>query len=126
MSSLPSNLLYTKDHEWALLDNGIVTIGITDHAQSELGDIVFVDLPRIGDQARAGDSLGTIEAVKTVADIYSPVSGEIMETNTSLADSASAMNQDPYGQGWIARIRISDVQELNSLLSPEDYSQHIS
>lgn len=126
MSSIPSNLLYTKDHEWALLDNGVVTIGITDHAQSELGDIVFVDLPRVGDQARAGDSLGTIEAVKTVADIYSPISGEIIEINTALADSAAAMNQDPYGQGWIARIRISSNHELDELLSPESYSQHIS
>jgi glycine cleavage system H protein len=125
MSEIRDNLKYTTDHEWALIEGGIAVIGITDHAQSELGDIVFVDLPKVGDQAKAGESIGTIEAVKTVAEIYSPLTGEIVEVNTALADSASIMNADAYGNGWIAKIRISNPSELETLLDAKSYAAHI-
>jgi len=126
MSEVRANLKYTTDHEWALVVGNIATIGITDHAQSELGDIVFVDLPKVGDQAKTGESIGTIEAVKTVAEIYSPLSGEIIEVNSALADSAASMNQDAYGQGWIAKIRLSDPAEVNQLLDADGYTAHIA
>jgi len=126
MSEVRANLKYTTDHEWALVVGNIATIGITDHAQSELGDIVFVDLPKVGDQTKTGESIGTIEAVKTVAEIYSPLSGEIIEVNSALADSAASMNQDAYGQGWIAKIRLSDPAEVNQLLDADGYTAHIA
>ena len=126
MSEIKNDLKYTTDHEWARVEGDVATIGITDHAQGELGDIVFVDLPKVGDEAKAGESVGTIEAVKTVAEIYSPISGKIIEVNNALADSASVMNQDPYGQGWIAKIRIANASELSGLLDAQGYAAHIA
>ncbi|HSQ41842.1 MAG TPA: glycine cleavage system protein GcvH [Fibrobacteraceae bacterium] len=125
MSDIRDNLKYTTDHEWARIEGGIAVIGITDHAQSELGDIVFVNLPQVGDATTIGESLGTIEAVKTVAEIYSPVSGEVQEINQALSESASVMNQDPYGDGWIAKIRMSKPAELDALLDAKAYAAHI-
>jgi glycine cleavage system H protein len=106
MSLVPENLQYTKDHEWALIEGGVATVGITDHAQHELGDIVFVELPKVGATIMAGESFGTIEAVKTVAELYAPVSGTVAEVNTALADDAGVVNTDPYGQGWIIKVTV--------------------
>ena len=102
--NIPSDLLYTKDHEWIKIENGIATVGITDYAQGELGDIIFIELPEIGDSVQAKDSIGTIEAVKTVADIYSPMNGEISEVNINLEDNPDSINTDPYDSGWIIRL----------------------
>lgn len=123
--SVPENLKYTKDHEWALISADLVTVGITDYAVKELGDIVYVELPSVGNTAIKGNSIGTIEAVKTVADIYSPVSGEIVEVNQALTDQAELINQDPYGAGWIAKIKLSNAAETAELLNPADYQKLI-
>lgn len=117
------DLKYTKEHEWLRVEGNTGTIGITDFAQGELGDIVFVDLPSPGKTIKAGDAFGTIEAVKTIADLYAPVSGEIVEVNTSLADHAAIINTDCYGEGWIVRIRLTDSSEIDELLSPSEYAE---
>lgn len=121
--SFPDDLKYTEEHEWAKYDEsqGIVTIGITEFAQSELGDIVFLELPDIGSEAKAGEPMGTIEAVKTVADLYSPVTGIVSDVNEALDDAPELINDDPYGKGWILKIEVSDPQELEGLLSAEKY-----
>ena len=123
--SVPENLKYTKDHEWALISADLVTVGITDYAVKELGDIVYVELPSVGNTAIKGNPIGTIEAVKTVADIYSPVSGEIVEVNQALTDQSELINQDPYGAGWIAKIKLSNAAETAELLNPADYQKLI-
>ena len=123
--SVPENLKYTKDHEWALISADLVTVGITDYAVKELGDIVYVELPSVGNTAIKGNPIGTIEAVKTVADIYSPVSGEIVEVNQALTDQAELINRDPYGAGWIAKIKLSNAAETAELLNPADYQKLI-
>ncbi len=106
MASVPENLQYTKDHEWALVQDGVATVGVTDHAQHELGDIVFVELPKVGASLKSGESFGTIEAVKTVAELYAPLSGTVTEVNTALADDAGVVNTDPYGKGWILKVKV--------------------
>jgi glycine cleavage system H protein len=111
MSLVPDGLKYTKDHEWAKLEGAVATIGVTDHAQRELGDIVFVELPKVGANVSAGQSFGTIEAVKTVAELYAPVSGTVEAVNTALAADAGVINQDPYGKGWIIKVKLSGSQE---------------
>ena len=122
--NIPEHLLYTKDHEWVLIENGIATIGITDYAQGELGDIIFVEFPEKGENFNIGDSVGTIEAVKTVADIYTPMTGEIKEINQQLEDEPEAINKDPYESGWI--IKISNIlEETSYLLSASDYKELI-
>ncbi len=123
---VPANLKYTKDHEWARIEDAVAVVGITDYAQSQLGDVVYIDLPKVGDVVARGDVIGTIEAVKTVADIYSPVSGEIVAVNSALKDASELVNKDPYGEGWIASIKLSDSNELDSLLAPADYEKLIS
>jgi glycine cleavage system H protein len=120
--NIPEDLKYTKDHEWVKVNGNIGTVGITDYAQGELGDIIYVDITQQGD-VKQGDSCGTIEAVKTVSDIYSPVSGKIVEVNTSVNDNPAVVNNDPYGEGWMLRIEFKDKNELNALLSPEDYKK---
>jgi glycine cleavage system H protein len=107
MSLVPENLQYTEDHEWALIESGAATVGVTDHAQHELGDIVFVELPKVGAAVKAGESFGTIEAVKTVAELYAPISGLVAAVNTDLANDAGVINTDPYGKGWIIKITVS-------------------
>ncbi len=107
--NIPQGLLYTKDHEWVKLDGDVATVGITDFAQGELGDVVFVQQPDVGKHVAQGESFGTIEAVKAVADIYSPVSGEVVEVNSVLTDTPEIMNQDPYGAGWITKIKVSNL-----------------
>lgn len=119
--NVPEELKYTKEHEWLKAEDGVVTIGITDYAQSELGDIVFVELPQVGDTVSQGEPFGTIEAVKTVADLFSPVSGEVSELNPKIEEDPAVMNKDPYGEGWMMKIKMSDASQADSLLSPTDY-----
>lgn len=123
--SIPKDLAYTTEHEWVSVDGNIATVGITDWAQGELGDIVFVELPNVGDKTDAGDSFGTIEAVKAVSDLYAPVSGKITEVNTALDDDPMAINRDAYGDGWIIKIEMSDPDEVDSLLDAEGYAEQI-
>lgn len=118
--AVPQDLQYTKSHEWVRIEDGVATIGITDHAQDELGDVVFVELPETGATFEAGDSFGAVESVKAVSDLYAPVGGEVVEANGSLEDSPEKINEDPYGEGWIARIQVSDEGDL---LSASDYEK---
>ena len=119
---IPEDRAYTEQHEWLLVDGDLGTIGITDYAQSELGDIVFVELPQVGTQMEQGEVFGTVEAVKTVADLYAPVSGEVVEINPALEESPEQVNTEPYGNGWMIKVRLRDRQDLNLLLSPQDYA----
>ena len=105
MSLVPDGLKYTKDHEWAKFEGAVATVGVTDHAQRELGDIVFVELPKVGAAVKSGESFGTIEAVKTVAELYAPISGTVTEVNAALSADAGVINQDPYGTGWIIKVK---------------------
>jgi len=123
--NIPENLKYTRDHEWLLVEDGTGTFGITDYAQGELGDIVFVELPRVGDRVEAGQASGTIEAVKTVADLYAPVSGEVLEVNEALDEDPDSVNRDPYGDGWMVKVALSDTSELDPMLSPAEYAKLI-
>ncbi|HJM84649.1 MAG TPA: glycine cleavage system protein GcvH [Candidatus Marinimicrobia bacterium] len=122
--NIPSDLLYTKDHEWIKIENGIATVGITDYAQGELGDIIFIELPEIGDSVQAEDSIGTIEAVKTVADIYSPMNGEILEVNINLEDNPDSLNTDPYDSGWIIKLN-NFTNNDDNYLTPDQYKSLI-
>jgi glycine cleavage system H protein len=121
----PENFRYTKEHEWVLLEGDTGTIGITDHAQKELGDIVYVDLPKVGAHVQQGKSLGSVESVKAVSDIYSPVTGEVIELNPLLADAPETLNQDPHGSGWLVKIRVAAPDDLKNLLSAADYQSYI-
>ena len=121
----PKDLRYTKEHEWVSLEENIATIGITDFAQSELGDIVYVELPEVGDPVEALESFGTIEAVKTVSELFSPVSGTVEEVNEALADKPELINQDPYGDGWMIRVKVTEMPE-EELLSAADYKDMIT
>ncbi len=112
--SVPQELQYTKSHEWVRVEDDVVTVGITDHAQEELGDVVFVELPEEGDSLEAGDTFGTIESVKAVSDLYAPMGGEVVEVNGALNDSPEQVNEDPYGEGWILKIRTSEQADLLS------------
>ena len=118
---IPRDLAYTKDHEWIRVIDNILTIGITDFAQGELGDIIFVEFPGIGDEFQKDDPFGTIEAVKTVADIFAPVQGKISEINHDIENSPEIINSDPYGDGWLVKIEITEQMVNDGLLSPEDY-----
>ena len=118
---IPQDLVYTKEHEWIRVDDNILTIGITDFAQGELGDIIFVEFPEIGDEFQKDDPFGTIEAVKTVSDIFAPVQGKISEINHDIENSPEIINLDPYGDGWLVKIEITEHMVSDGLLSPEDY-----
>lgn len=122
MSHTPEELKYAASHEWARLDGDIVTVGISDHAQDALGDLVYVELPSVGDSVQAGDEAGVVESVKAASDIYAPVSGEIVEVNETLVDAPEIVNSSPYADGWLYRIRISDASELDKLLSADEYA----
>jgi glycine cleavage system H protein len=124
--SLPKELKYAASHEWVKLEGDIATVGISDHAQSELGDIVFVELPEVGDDVSKGDGCGTIEAVKTVSDINAPLSGEVVEVNETLEDESTLVNSDCYKAGWIMKIKVSDVTELDSLMDADAYEKSIA
>jgi glycine cleavage system H protein len=121
----PDNFRYTKEHEWVLVEGDTGTIGITDHAQEELGDIVYVDLPKAGARIEQGKSLGSVESVKAVSDIYSPVSGEVADINHVLADTPETLNSDPHGAGWLVKIRLSAPAELDGLMSAAEYQSYI-
>ena len=125
-SNIPENLSYSDSHEWIQVESDIATIGITDFAQSELGDIVFVELPEIGEYAKTGETFGTVEAVKTVEDLITPISGEVLEVNETLEEYAEQINKDPYGAGWMIKIRIEDEEQLEELLSPSEYADIIN
>ncbi len=120
---IPEGLKYTKEHEWIQVDGEVGIVGITDYAQNELSDIVFVELPEVGQKVAKGERVATLEAVKTVADVYSPVTGEVIEVNERLADEPDLINRDPYGDGWIVKIKIKNLDELNDLLSAEEYEK---
>ena len=122
---IPSNLKYTNEHEWIKVENDIATVGITDFAQSELGDIVFLELPNVGDVFDKNDVFGTVESVKTLADLYLPVSGKIVDVNNSLEDVPESINEDPYDKGWIVKIQLKDSKEVELLLSYNDYKKLI-
>ena len=121
--SVPSDLRYTKEHEWVRVEGDEVTVGITDYAQNELGEIVFIELPEAGETCEQGNSFGVIEAVKTVADLYAPVGGEISAVNENLNDSPELVNQDPFGEGWMIKIKIADAGEIDALMDSAGYEK---
>jgi glycine cleavage system H protein len=121
----PENLLYSESHEWLMDEGGQATIGITDYAQSQLRDIVYVELPEIGSEFKKEESMGVVESVKTVADIFSPITGKVVETNLSLKDSPQFINEDPYGKGWIVKMAVKDKEELRGLLSSKAYQDSL-
>ena len=123
--STPKELKYTKEHEWVSVDSDIATIGITNHAQEQLGDIVFVELPEVQSRVSQDDTFGVVEAVKTVADLFAPVSGNVTEINTALEESPDLINSDPYGAGWIIKVAIDDLEEYNDLMSNDEYNSFI-
>ena len=125
MSQIPSDLIYAKSHEWVRVAGDTATAGITDHAQHELTDVVFVELPEVGKRLKAGDACAVVESVKTASDIYSPVSGEIVEVNKAVTDNPALVNTEPYGGGWFVRIKLSNPAELSELLTPEQYKAQI-
>lgn len=124
--NIPKDLKYTKDHEWIKVDGDIATIGITDFAQGELGDIVYVEVDTIDETLEKEEVFGTVEAVKTVSDLFMPISGEVIEFNESLESNPEKVNEDPYGEGWMIKIKIADPSELEDLLSAEDYGSSIA
>ena len=124
--NIPENLKYTKDHEWVLVEGDTATVGVTDFAQSELGDIVYVEVETLDEKLDKEEVFGTIEAVKTVSDLFMPVSGEIIEFNDKLENNPEVVNEDPYGEGWMIKIKFSSADDLNDLLSPEEYQNEVA
>ena len=122
---IPAELTNNKDHEWARIEGDVATVGITDYAQSELGDIVYVELPEVGKKTKQADSFGTIEAVKAVSDLFAPLSGEIIEINHTLSDQPEVINKDPYGEGWLVKIKVSNKSEISKLLDKSKYEELI-
>jgi glycine cleavage system H protein len=121
----PEEYRYTKEHEWVHVEGGVGTVGITYHAQSELGDIVYVDLPKVGTHVEQGKSLGSVESVKAVSDIYSPISGEVTEVNTTLTDAPEKLNEDPHGAAWMVKMKMSAPAEVENLMTAADYQKYI-
>jgi glycine cleavage system H protein len=124
--SYPESFRYSKEHEWVELKAGVATIGITDHAQSELGDIVYVDLPKAGTAVEKGRTFGSVESVKAVSDVYSPVSGEVTESNELLATAPEKLNADPHGEAWLIRVKVGNASDLEGLMSAADYQSYIA
>jgi len=122
---IPKELRYSEEHEWAAIDDNIATIGITDYAQEQLGDIVYVELPETGTEVTKGDKFGVIESVKAVSDIYSPVTGTVVTVNTGLPNTPETVNEEPYGDGWMIRVEMSDPEELNDLMTAAEYEKFI-
>jgi glycine cleavage system H protein len=120
--NIPQDLRYTKEHEWVRIEGDIATVGITDYAQGELGDIVFIEVDTVGETIAAEEVFGTIEAVKTVSDMFAPLAGEVIEFNEALEDAPEAVNSDPYGEGWIVKLKLEDPEEASQLLSADDYA----
>jgi glycine cleavage system H protein len=122
----PPGLRYSKEHEWVAAEETVATIGITDHAQEQLGEIVYIELPSIGEKVSKDDPFGVVESVKAVSDIYAPVSGTVLEVNEDLAESPEVVNEDPYGDGWLIKVRVSDPADLDDLMDNEEYEQMIA
>jgi len=122
---VPDNCRYTKDHEWVSLDGEVATIGITDHAQAEMGDIVFVELPEVGQELKAGEAMGNIESVKAVSELFAPLAGAVLEVNEALEEQAEMVNQDPHGTGWIVKVKLSDLSEFEELMDAAAYDRMI-
>jgi glycine cleavage system H protein len=125
MANIPSDLKYAKSHEWVRVSDGLATIGITDHAQHELTDVVFVELPAVGRKVKAGEACAVVESVKTASDIYSPVSGEVTEVNRAVVENPAQVNSEPYGNGWFFKLKLANPGEVNALLGPEQYQAQI-
>ncbi|HSI89416.1 MAG TPA: glycine cleavage system protein GcvH [Pyrinomonadaceae bacterium] len=126
MSNIPENLRYSKDHEWVSVDGDIATIGITDYAQSSLGDVVYIDFPRVGDKVEAHAAFGSVESVKAVSEIFTPIAGEVSEVNEPLNDAPESVNTDPYGEGWMVKIKMDNPGEADGLLSSVEYEEYLS
>ena len=125
MANVPSELKYTKSHEWVRAAGDMVTIGITDHAQHELTDVVFVELPQVGRQVKAGEACAVVESVKTASDIYSPLSGAIVEVNKAVVDNPELVNSDPYGAGWLIKLKLSDPEKVKNLMTAAEYQTYV-
>jgi glycine cleavage system H protein len=125
MSTYPGNFRYTKEHEWVLAEAGTGTVGITHHAQSELGDIVYVDLPSVGTTVTQGETFGSVESVKAVSDLYSPITGEVTAVNETLAKAPETLNSDPHGEAWLVKVKLSNPDEIQNLLTAEDYQSYL-
>ena len=121
----PEDLKYTREHEWVSIDGSVATIGITDHAQEQLGDVVFVELPTVGDRVEKADAFGVVESTKAVSDVYAPLSGEVSEVNDDLPDNPELINEDPYGDGWMVKITLGDKADLEDLMTAEEYRKFI-
>lgn len=126
MANIPENLRYTKDHEWVAVSGDIASIGITDYAQSSLGDVVYIDLPRVGDKFGTHESFGSVESVKAVSEIFTPVAGEVIEVNDGLNDTPEKVNSDPYGEAWFIKVRMENPGEADAMLSAEEYDEYLS
>src|SRR5512143_350332 len=122
----PEDLKYSKEHEWVLVEGSVATVGITDYAQDQLGDIVFVELPAVGDKVSKEDAFGVVESVKAVSDIYAPVSGKVVEVNDDLPENPEMLNEDPYGDGWIIEIEMSDPEEVQDLMTAAEYEEYVA
>jgi glycine cleavage system H protein len=122
----PEDLKFSKEHEWVLVEAGVATVGITDYAQDQLGDIVFVELPAVGDKVSKEDAFGVVESVKAVSDIYAPVSGKVVEVNDDLPENPEMLNEDPYGDGWIIKIEMSDPEEVQDLMTAAEYEEYVA
>jgi glycine cleavage system H protein len=123
---LPDDLKYTREHEWVLVEDGVATVGITSFAEDQLGDVVFIELPAVGDTVSKDDAMGVVESVKAVSDVYAPVSGEVVEVNDDLPENTEMINDDPYGDGWMVKIELSDVSEIDDLLTADEYKQFVA
>lgn len=126
MSNIPENLRYSKDHEWVGVDGDVASIGITDHAQHSLGDVVYIDMPRVGDTFGAHEAFGSVESVKAVSEIFTPVAGEVVEVNDSINDAPEAVNNDPYGAGWMVKVKMANPGEADAMLSAVEYEEYLA
>lgn len=126
MSKIPENLRYSKDHEWVSVEGDVATIGVTDYAQNSLGDVVYIDMPRVGDKFGTHEAFGSVESVKAVSEIFTPVAGEVAEVNDGLNDAPESVNSDPYGAGWMVKIKMDNAGEADALLSAEEYEEFLS
>lgn len=125
-NNIPENLRYSKDHEWVLVEGDTATVGITDYAQHQLGDVVYVDMPRVGDKLGAHEAFGSVESVKAVSEIFLPVAGEVTEVNEALNDDAEKVNSDPYGAAWMVKIKMDNPHEADAMLSAEEYEEYLA
>ena len=125
-NNIPENLRYSKDHEWVLVEGDVATIGITDYAQHALGDVVYVDMPRVGDGFGTHEAFGSVESVKAVSEVFTPIAGEVTEVNENLNDDAEKVNSDPYGTGWFIKLKMENALEADAMLSPEEYEEYLS